>query len=166
MDELERELERASRFSQREEYAQALKICDNVIKDHPNNSRGYRERAYVNAFQKKHEKAVDDIGIAISLDPIQPAYYFLRALCLLNCDRPEEACQDLSEVLSLEERFGRGYYVESAYFYRAAAYLDLGLYKEALQDCRNVKDGFVVYMKGGRRSKEDIERDARAERLS
>ena len=166
MDEIERELERAFRFSQREEYAQALKICDNVISDHPNNSRGYRRRAYVNSRQRQHEKAVEDIGIAISLDPIQPDYYFTRARWLLNCGRPEDACRDLSEVLSLEERFGRGYYVESAYFYRAAAYLDIGLFKEALQDCRNVRDGFVVYMKGGLRSKEDIERDARAEGLS
>lgn len=166
MDEVERELERAFRYSQREEYQKAFNICDRIIKQYPENSLGYRERAYVNARQRKHKKAVDDIGIAISLDPIQADYCFTRARWLLNCGRPEEACRDLSEVLFLEERFGREYYVESAYFYRAAAYLDSGLYKEALQDCRKVRNGFVVYMKGGLRSKEDIERDARAERLS
>jgi len=48
------------------------------------------------------------------------------------------------------------YYDESAYFFRAAALLQLGRFAEALSDCKVVRDDFLVYTKSGQLSKSEI----------
>lgn len=152
-----KKLKEAFDHSEKKEFSEALKICSEVIENYPKCTEAYRERAYVYSRMKDWEKALLDINKAITLDLDNPADYFTRGRWLLITDNPQDAVEDFSKVLMIENEMNSAYFSETAYFFRALAYLDIGLYEKALNDCKEVRDDFALHFKSRLRSKREIQ---------
>jgi len=86
--------------------------------------------------------------------------YFFRGYWRLVIGDYENAIQDLTEAIDIEEKCDACPYSQSAYFYRAEAWLRLENYDAALDDCKNVDEGFSVYFIDRLKSKSDVVREA------
>jgi len=139
------------------DYEGALKICDEVLKEHPNMVDAIRKKAAIHAYMKNHAEAIALLSFVIAEDPNEPGYYFTRAWSYLENGNLTEAVQDLTKSIELGSQRNFDYYTESAYFFRAVALLKLGRYSEAVADCEHVRDDFLIYLYStGKISKSDI----------
>ena len=139
------------------DYEGALRICDEVLEEHPNMLAAIREKAAIHAYVKNYEEAINLISDVIAQDPNEPGYYFKRAWSYLENGNLAEAVQDLTKTLELGSQRNFHYYTESAYFFRAVALLKLARYSEAVADCEHVRDDFLIYLYStGKISKSDI----------
>lgn len=147
------------------DYEGALRICDEVLKEHPNMLAAVRKKAAIHAYVNNFAEAIALMSDVIAQDPSEPEYFFSRAWSYLENGNLIEAVEDLSKALELGSQRNFHYYTQSAYFFRALALLKLGRNKEAVADCEHVRDGFLIYLHStGKISKSDIlEQAARRE---
>ena len=101
-------------------------------------------------------KAIDDRTVAIGIEPHSTDYFF-RGWWRLDDGDPKSALADLSRAISMEKNSDVRPSTESALFFRALTLLRLRRFDDALADCTEVKDGFVIYVRGlGHLSKEKL----------
>jgi len=138
-------------------YEGALRICDEVLKEHPNMLAAVRKKAAIHAYVNNFAEAIALMNDVIAQDPSEPDYYFSRGRWRLENGNFGEAVQDLTNTVKVGSQRNFHYYTESAYFFRAVALLKLGRFREAVADCEHVRDDFLLYLHStGKISKSDI----------
>jgi len=137
-------------------YEYALKLCEEVLHDHPFLADALRTRARIFAYMGDLSPAIDDMSTVINQNTREPDDYFSRGRWYLDCGEPVKALDDFTKVIDLGAASNFHYYDESAHFFRAAALLQLDRFAEALSDCKAVRDDFLVYTKSGQLSKSEI----------
>jgi len=140
----------------RGDYDQALAICDALLDTDQGSVEVLKTRAQIYAHSGDFHKAIDDVSTIIDSSTSAPDDYFSRARWHIEVGNPAEALDDLNKVIEIGEEFSFHYYTESAFFYRAVAWLRLGHFKEAISDCQHVREDFLVYMRTGKISRADI----------
>jgi tetratricopeptide (TPR) repeat protein len=161
MNEINTKLERAYKIANQEnDYDAAIAICNEVIAEDPSSPEGLNARARIHELSGNLEDAVEDITHVIQIDPNEPDYYFNRGRWHLGLGNLSEAVADETKAIDLGVEKDFHYYDECAYFFRAAAYLRLRRYEEALSDCERVEDDFIMYSTGlGKLTKENLVRE-------
>ncbi|KAJ2159919.1 Palmitoyl-protein thioesterase 1 [Coemansia sp. RSA 552] len=96
--------------------------------------RGEALKQEANALfrEKQYHEAIEKYTAAISSDPTVPAFYTNRAQCHLRTEEYGAAKNDANAALALDPSFLK------AYYRRAAAFLAMGMLKEARADFRLV----------------------------
>ena len=143
-------------------YDEAIQICGKYIAAHPNQREGYKQRSFIFGRMKLWKDAIKDVDILINMGHEEPDDYFSRGRWHLMAGNVSSAIDDFSKIIEIEGVLQRKYYTESAYFYRAKAYIEIGLFQEAIDDCEKIRDGFNVHLMGKLVSKADILSEARA----
>jgi tetratricopeptide (TPR) repeat protein len=139
----------------KERYEEAITCLDELLEKYGNQSQVWELRAHVNALQGNSEAAVADLSRALKLKSDEPHPFYIRGIHLIKVARYKEAVADFTKVIELCDFYKSDYYREGAYFFRAEAYLRLGLYDMARTDCKHVRDDFSTWI-DGMRSKQDI----------
>jgi len=149
------------------DYEGALKICDEVLNEHPNMLAAFERKAAIHKYMKNFGEAIALMSYVIDQDPNEPGYYFSRGWSYLVNGNLREAVDDMTKTIELGSERKFPYYTESAYFFRAVGLLKLGNNREAVADCEHVRDDFLIYLHSiGKISKSDIlEQAARHSRL-
>jgi lipoprotein NlpI len=110
----------------------AIKACTRLIEyaglDRPDLAKAYFTRAAEWASQGKHDRAIQDLDVAIELDPKVPGQYLNRALSLSERGEHERAIRDYATGIKLAPDDVR------MYIGRAVEWTVLGDYKRALAD--------------------------------
>lgn len=87
-----------------------------------------------------YEEAFTNIDQVIAMQPNAAAPHFRKARWQLEIGFFKEAVDCLNRALELDN----GYFNETAHFLRAEAFLRLGEYKKALNDCEKLPETFVL----------------------
>lgn len=162
MNDVRRKLEQAYEIaSDKRDYQRALQICNQVIIENPATIEGLNTRARIFELMDELAKAINDMSAVIEIEPNEPDYYFNRGRWHLGIGNFDEAVKDQTKALEIGKLKDFHYYDESAFFFRALAFLRLSMFEKALSDCANVEDDFLVYSTGpGKLTKEEIVREA------
>lgn len=110
-----------------EDYQGSITDINTLIKVAPKHSELYLHRANAYIKLKKYEFAMTDFTTAILINPNTNTYYS-RGLALLQINYFEAAKNDFDKSITIDTNN------VSAHFYRGAAHLLLGKYKEAISD--------------------------------
>lgn len=139
--------------------AEALDICTSIIEQHPDSFRAYEVRSSIHRSAGDLDGALADISNVVRLRPDNAAPLFRRGRYQMMKGRNAEAVSDFSKAITLDS----GYFGESLHFYRAEAYLRMGRFSDALEDCRAVSANYFEqgFFGHSRRTKADIEAEAK-----
>ena len=152
------------KHTERNEFEEALALCDSLIANSQTQAAGYRERAEVRLAMALPEEAVKDLYELISLDSAEPADHYNLGISLLKTKKPKEAVAAFSEAIELGEKEQFDYYTNSSLMHRAEAYLQLSKWREAEADCLRVPQGYSSFLPGlGVKTREQML--ARSERM-
>ena len=130
-------------------------LLDELLHDHSQEPEFWAARAYVSAHKQDYQAAEHDMGRAISLEEMEPDYFFTRGRYRSMSKRFMEAVADFTRTIELSDHHGSDYYRELALLLRAEAYLALGMVDLARADCKHIRDETVGWA-GSVRSKADI----------
>jgi tetratricopeptide (TPR) repeat protein len=144
------------------DYKEALRLCNEVLSEHPSMLDGLRAKARIYAYTGAFNEAIVEMNTVIEQNPKDPGDYFSRGRWLLDSGKWTEALSDMTKTLNLGLELDLDYYTESAYFFRSVALLRLGRHSDALADCAHVRDDFLVHLWDGKISKSDILEQAQA----
>jgi len=156
-----KKIEQAIKCSESRDFEDAIKLCTEAIIISSDKRKAYKERSFIYAKMKLWDKAIEDVTHLIDSVSKEPCDFFTRGRWLLAQSNWKQAIEDFTTVLSIEEEINNTYYSESAYFFRAVAYLYKREYEKAIKDCFNVRDGFSIYLLGSIKSKEEIIMEAK-----
>ena len=140
------------------EFKQALELD-------PNSADTHAAYATLLSYTGRHEEAIAEIKRARERDPLNPRTNVIEGVTLINAGRPDEALARLHDTLKLEPNYW------FARQYIASAYIDKGMYSEAMAQAREAKEfpdtptrpvAFLGYAlaKSGRRAEAQAELDA------
>lgn len=161
--ELEALTQRAHEHTRREEFAQALAICQHLILHKATRLAGYRERAEVWQSMNEPELALADLREAIAIGSQEPVDYYNLGIALLKQRDAREAVQAFTKAMEIGAACKFHYYTPSSRFHRAAALISLSMAEEALADCDKIEDGYSCYLPAeGVITKEELVRRAQA----
>ena len=110
-----------------EEYDDALKDFNSILKIAPDQANIYTLRATTYEALENYQNALKDYSTAILIEPGADSYYN-RGVFLMNINYHKEANVDLTNAIKLNKN--NAY----AYFYRGASNLLLGEYINAIED--------------------------------
>jgi lipoprotein NlpI len=114
----------------------AIQVCTRLIEfaglPRPELAKAYFTRAAEWASQGKHDRAIQDLDVAIELDPSVPGQYLNRALSLSERGEHDRAIRDYGAALKLAPDDVR------MYIGRAVEWTVLGDYKRAQADYEEV----------------------------
>jgi len=144
-DEVNAELKQIEKLARAEKHEEALRRADALAASHPREAGVWSTRGYVNGRQGDLPAAISDLSKCIELRENEPDDFFTRGRFLFKAGRYEEAILDFTSVLQLCDSYNSDYYREAAYFFRADAYVRLGQYEKARDDCRRVVDRGPVW---------------------
>ena len=141
----------------RKDHEGALRICNEVLNEHPDMPYALRKKAAIYASMKEFPEATALMSDLIARSPNEVEYYFSRGRWYLANADWREAMADMTKTIELGSEQNFHYNTESAYFFRAVALMKLGRYSEAVADCEHVRDDFLIYLYStGKISKADI----------
>ena len=143
-------------------YDEAIKICSKYIEVYSDRREGYKQRSKIFGRMKLWENAIEDVNTLIRMGHEEPDDYFSRGRWNLMARHITSSIEDFTKVIEIESVLPNRYYTESAHFYRANAYIEIGFFQRAIDDCEKIRDGFKVHLMGKMMSKEDILSEARA----
>jgi len=156
MIDLQSQLKEAIAAASRKDFDLALTLCGEAIEEFPGLPDGFRTRSQVYRLMGDVGKAIDDRTMAIRIGA-ESVDYFFRGWWRFDDGDLESALTDLSTAITLEKDSAVHASTESALFFRALTLLRLGRFDDALADCANVRDEFVIYVRGlGRFSKMEL----------
>lgn len=81
------------------DFAGALIQFDRLVEFCPTYAEGWNQRAYIHFLQRDYEKALLDLDVAITLQPLHVVAQSGCALTLMNMNRLEEARAQLLEAV-------------------------------------------------------------------
>jgi len=160
-DTINKKIEDIARLRKEEKYEEALQVCNEMIAEDNECYAAYSKRSHILHGLGKYSEALRDLGRLIELRPDGPTAYLQRAEWYLEQGDDKLAMDDLDFVI----RTGEPYFIDTAYFYRAVACLNLGHKAEAIDACLKLPDDFKYQIEtprwGGRLlSRDDIYRMA------
>jgi serine/threonine-protein kinase len=131
----------------------------------PNSADAHAAYANVLSYTGRHDEATAEIKRARELDPLNPRTNVVEGVTLINAGRPDEALERLRNTLNFEPNYW------FARQYAASAYIDKGMYSEAIEQAREARESpdvptrpvaFLSYAlaKSGRRAEAQLELDA------
>jgi len=139
------------------DYEGALRICNEVLNEHPGMFYAVRKKAAIYADMKDFAQATALMNDLIAQNPNELEYYFSRGRWYLANADWHEAVADMTKTIELGSEQNFHYNTESAYFFRAVGLLKLGKNREAIADCEHVRDDFLIYLHStGKISKSDV----------
>ena len=155
-------------MSVQDSLALVLHDLDNRIESHPSDADLFQQRAKYYLVDRQYEKALTDIGKAISLAPKQPSCYIILSDVYLGMGKPDNSNDALLKAISVDPRNNpalirlaklslimkdykstfeyvkKALDVESinpqAYFTRALAYLEKGDTATAVEDLKKTTE--------------------------
>lgn len=137
---LKSKLQAISELARKENYVEAIRRVDQLIREYPDEPWTWRTRAYVNSRQGNEDEAISDLSNAIERSDNEPDFYYSRGIILFEEGRHREAVSDFTKVIELSDLHGSDYYREGAYFFRADSYVRLKEFARAKDDCLHVRD--------------------------
>jgi serine/threonine protein kinase/tetratricopeptide (TPR) repeat protein len=99
----------------------------------PNSADAHEAYANVLSYTARHADALAEIRRAAELDPLNVRIGALQGAFLVNAGRPDEALATLGKTLELEPNYW------FARQYRASAYIDKGMFAEAIDESRRAQ---------------------------
>ena len=133
------------RLIRKEDYKSASESVECLIHDYPLEPEAWNTRAYLNANCGNHQGAVADMSTAILIEAFEPGYFFTRGRYLFKLGRFLEAIKDFTATIDLSVKASSEYYLSAALFFRADAYVRLGLHEAARTDCARIPISFQLW---------------------
>jgi serine/threonine-protein kinase len=100
----------------------------------PNNGEAHGAYANLLSYTGRHDEAITEIKRARELDPLNPRTNVIEGVILINAGRADEALDRLQKTLKLEPNYW------FAQQYAASAYIQKGMYPEAIAEAREARD--------------------------
>lgn len=142
---------------EQKEFSGALALCQHMIIHDSTRIAGYRERAEIWQDMSEHDLALFDLKQLEVAGSIEPVDYYNLGIALLRNTEAKEAVEAFTRGIDLGAEHQSSYYTQSCRFHRAAAFLRLGMAKEALEDCNEIEDGYRCFLPSeGSKTKEDL----------
>jgi Tfp pilus assembly protein PilF len=147
MDELQKRLNDAyESITKGGDVKHALRVCDEVLEADPTLTYCHRTKARIQAYVGNLDEAITEMDIVIAHSDPKPGNHISRGRWRLKNQDWSGAIDDMTTTLELEKAATSTYYTESAYFFRAVAYMKLGSCDKAIADCSNVRDDYMTYL--------------------
>ena len=118
----------ADRYLEEQNYEEAIKYYDEIIRLDPENEAAYNNRGLAYTNLKNYAKAIIDLNKAIDLDPNYKYAHNNRGFLYNSLRRYDEAIIDLNKAIELDSDF------KEAYNNRGISYAQLGNFTEAIID--------------------------------
>ncbi|HZN10257.1 MAG TPA: protein kinase, partial [Blastocatellia bacterium] len=99
----------------------------------PNSADAHEAYANVLSYTGRHAEAIAEIRRARELDPLNPRINVIEGVMLINAGRADEALDRLRKTLQLEPNYW------FARQYAASAYIEKGMYPEAIAEAREAR---------------------------
>ena len=99
----------------------------------PNSADAHEAYAHVLSYTGRHAEALAEIQRAVELDPLNVRIGALQGAFLINAGRDDEALTALGKTLELDPNYW------FARQYRASAYIDKGMFAEAIDEAHRAK---------------------------
>lgn len=160
MNTFSRRIQEIERFRKQNDFANAMQLCEALIKDFPDEPEVYRELAATYATQGRAVEAAEILAKAIVLESDDVGNYFMQGRYYLNGQEFIKAIDSLTRAIELEIQQGKEYFSKTAYFFRAEAYVKIRQNGKALADLEHVPDDYMTYFSYGKRTKADVLQDA------
>jgi tetratricopeptide (TPR) repeat protein len=125
-----------------------IELCTDVLSSLPDEWKFYYHRAQAKLLLGDRSGAIDDLTIAIRIRPMEPTLYFFRGSWRVDAGEYVEGTDDLMQSINAETDQGTSYYVESARFRRAVAFLQLGEFEKAEKECLQVRATLTAHVRG------------------
>jgi len=158
-----KKIDKASEYINLKKYTIALKMLEKLTIEYPEYYKAYQKIGFIYSLLRQWEKAINFYDEAISRNDKEPMLYFSRARYLMQNGNFKLALLDIDYLLILEHKNNSNYYVETSFFLRGIINFNLGNYKEAILDCKKVRDDFVIYILGEKQSKEFLIKNSLSE---
>ena len=113
---------------------EALKQCNEIIKNDERNTAGYLMRSKVYRKNFDHVSAINDISRSILIDPGNADFYLFRGNCYQEFNQPTNAINDFSKYISMNPDN------PDAYFARAKSFEDIMNFDKAMDDYRKITE--------------------------
>jgi hypothetical protein len=150
-------IEKIHGHSEKKEFSLALAICQHLIIFEATRIAGYRERAEIWQTMTEHDLAVHDLQKIVDLGSVEPVDYYNLGIAELRGSEVKKAVAAFTRGIELGQIHQSSYYTQSCRFHRAAAFLRLGMPREAIEDCGEVEEGYRCFLPSeGMRSKEEL----------
>ena len=121
------------------EYEKAVETFTGIIDLYPDYYDGYYGRGMAYGRLTQYERAIEDYGKTLQLNPPNPStVYNSRAVLQMHLGRYELSIQDLNMVIELNPKGDAN--LSNAYYGRGIIYWKLGRFEEAERDIRKAKE--------------------------
>jgi eukaryotic-like serine/threonine-protein kinase len=100
----------------------------------PNSADAHGAYANLLSYTGRHDEAIAEIKRARELDPLNPRTNVIEGVTLINAGRADEALDTLRKTLKLEPNYW------FARQYAASAYIEKGMYPEAIAEAREARE--------------------------
>lgn len=147
-DTLEMGIRKAEHLARNCDFGAALKVTDELVRDHAEDARAWSTRAYIHELAEDHAAARSDLDRAIEMQSPDPALLFTRARMSYLLAELDAALADVNEAIRLTSEAGGGSAPQEMYCWRAAALIGLNRLAEARHDLGKVDDGFCIWTNG------------------
>jgi tetratricopeptide (TPR) repeat protein len=138
-DELAAAIDRLHNLCLAGDFTTALSMCEAVIRQQPDQPRGYHWRGGTLQQMGRFQDALIDFNKLVDLAPTQTYAYRARTSALFDLGRYGEAIDDYTRSADLDKD---QFFGAVNYLYRAECHFRLGDYDAALADCARVPDDF------------------------
>ena len=131
MDNILQCINQSKQLREKNDYQNALLLINKCIDKNSNSSELFIEKSSIYYIMKDDLQTVKCLNIAIklSLKPMM-SLYFRKAEIELSLGLYKESISDFTKVIHSNNKF----YIDSAYNFRAMAYVYTNQYQEALED--------------------------------
>ena len=139
---------RIERLFDTRRYAEIIDLCSEIVSAYADEWKFYYHRAQAKMLLRRRSEAIDDLTSALKIQDREPALYYFRGSWNVDSGNDLEGSDDLMHAIDAEVELGTAYYVESARFRRAIAFLHLGEFEKAHGECRLVRPDLRTWVKG------------------
>ncbi|MFL6624674.1 MAG: tetratricopeptide repeat protein [Sulfurifustis sp.] len=163
MDQTKRRLQEAYALAKKGDYEEALRLCHEVVRDHPEQPEPLRTQADIYGHMGDYARESEVLGRVIAMGSMEPCDYYALGQAELLAGGLDNAVQALTKAIDLGNEHKNFYYSSVSHFLRAEAFVRMNKYREALADCEQLKEDFRYYLPSGMKTREEIVRQAKAE---
>lgn len=163
MDQIKRRLQEASALAKKGDYEEALKLCHEVVRDHPEQPEPLRTQADIYGHMGDYARESEVLQRVVAMGSREPCDYYALGQAELLTGNLGNAVHSLTKAIDLGNEYKNFYYSSVSHFLRAEAFLRMNKYREALSDCEQLKEDFRYYLPSGMKSRAEIVRQAKTE---
>lgn len=115
-------------------WSESEKECKRALELDPNSADVHQVYAHLLSNTGRHPAALAEIKRAREIDPLNLRIGALEGQFLIHADKPDEALASLRKIFELDP----DYYV--AHMFAASAYIDKGMFAEAVSEARRTRE--------------------------